>query len=411
LKKKISIVGGGACALMLGSELDPSRFEISIFEKNAALGRKFLVAGEGGLNLSHSEDLHLLKQRYTPLHFMDRALTHFSNRALREWMSTLGIETYVGSSGRIFPKRGIKPIAVLNAIQDKLQTNQVKLYVKHEWEGFSVSGNLLFKTGNGTIEIQSDVVIFCLGGASWPVTGSSGNWTEQFKRKGIQTVPFRASNCAFQIDWPNELASKIEGAALKNVLLGCSGASHFGEVVLTQFGIEGSGIYPLSPQIRHQIEGNGKAELHLDLKPTLTEAKVLQKISERSAKVQLGAWLKTKLKLSDEAVLLLKSGLSKEQFLDPVTLARKIKKIRLTILALSPIEDAISTVGGISLKEITENFELKKMPGYFALGEMLDYDAPTGGYLLQSCFSMGKYLADHLNKNTTLFQTKKAQGI
>lgn len=397
MKKKITIIGGGASALVLACELDSTQFDISLYEKNSALGRKFLVAGEGGLNFTHSEDKKSFIKRYTPFDFLQNAFSTYSNTCYIEWMNSLGIETYVGSSGRLFPKRGIKPIQVLEKILNKIRQNKVQIHVKHEWKGFSENGHLLMQNEKEELEIKSDVTIFCLGGASWPVTGSSGNWLSYLKNKGISVSDFQSSNCAFKVNWEKSLISKIEGKIVKNISISCAEKNHAGEMVLTKFGIEGSGIYPLSPQIRAELNLSGKATIYIDLKPSFTTEKILQKLHSATSSKNLTRRLKEEINLTEAQILLLKTQVSKDEFLDLPVLAERIKHLPLTIEGLAPIDEAISSVGGISLTEITEHFELLKMKQTFIIGEMLDYDAPTGGYLLQSCFSMAMDLATYLN--------------
>lgn len=399
MKKSISIIGGGASALVLASELDSSQFDIHVYEKNTALGRKFLVAGEGGLNFTHSEDKNQFINRYTPFDFLQKAFLNYSNTRYIEWMNALEIETYVGTSGRSFPKRGIKPIQVLEKILNKIRQNKVQIHLKHEWKGFSKSGHLLVQNEKEELEVKSDYIIFCLGGASWPVTGSSGNWLTYFKNKRISVSDFQSSNCAFKVNWEKSHLSKIEGKILKNISISCGEKHHAGEIVLTKFGIEGSGIYPLSPQIREELNRSAKAMIYIDLKPSFPLEKIRQKLHSPSAGKNLTNRLKEELNLSDAQIILLKAQLSKDEFLDLRVLAERIKRLPLTIEGLAPIEEAISTVGGIDLMEINENFELKKLKNNFVIGEMLNYDAPTGGYLLQSCFSMAMDLASHLNTN------------
>lgn len=401
MKKKVAIIGGGACALMLGCELDPEKFEVSIYESNSALGRKFLVAGDGGLNLTHSENENNFIERYTPKQFLKKVFSHFSNKHFIQWLNENGIETFVGSSGRIFPVKGMKPVEVLNILLEKIKRNSVSVYTKHEWKGFSKNNGLLFQNTKESIEVKSDIVIFSLGGASWPVTGSNGNWIKFFEGKTIQTLPFIASNCAFKVDWDKGLIPKIEGKALKNISVTCGTKTHLGEIVLTKFGIEGSGIYPLSPQIRKELQAQIACDIYIDLKPNVTIETLEEKITKILGEKGFTENLKTHLNFSQAQIQLLKVLISKEDFLDPKRLSHHIKQLQLKITGLAPIDDAISTVGGISLTEINENFELKKLKAHYCIGEMLDYDAPTGGYLLQSCFSMGHYLAHFLNENKT----------
>ncbi len=397
MKKTISIIGGGASALILGCELNTEKYTVSIFEKNTALARKFLVAGDGGLNLTHSEDEKKFVLKYTPHEFLESAFKHFSNKDLIKWLNDLGIETFEGSSGRIFPKKELKPIEVLNRIEEKIKNNHITLNFKHEWMGFSSSNELLFKTLGGNKEIKSDIVIFCLGGASWSVTGSKGDWLSYFSEKKIKTINFEASNCSFKIDWPKEIIKNIEGKPLKNISIKCGNKVHVGEVVITSFGMEGSGIYPLTSQIREALNRSGIAKIYIDLKPLVTSDNALKKIIDSRSNLSYTDNCVKQLNLNKTQIILLKSVMSKSDFLDPIKFVNNLKNLELSITALGSIEDAISTVGGISLTEISEKFELKKIKNNFVIGEMLDYDAPTGGYLLQSCFSMGKYLADHLN--------------
>jgi len=397
LKKTISIIGGGASALILACELNTEKHTVSIFEKNAGLGRKFLVAGDGGLNLTHSEDENNFILKYTPYKFLEKAFKHFSNKDFINWLNHIGIETFVGSSGRVFPKKGIKPIDVLNRFEEKIKNNCVTINFKHEWQGFSTDNELVFRTASEQKQIQSDVVIFCLGGASWPVTGSKGDWLTYFSDKNIITNKFEASNCSFKINWPKEIIKVIEGKPLKNISLKCGNKIHSGEIVLTSFGIEGSGVYPLSPQIREELDKFGLAKIYIDLKPLLSSEDALKKITSSRSKLSYTEIIVKQLNLNKTQIALLKSLMSKSDFLNPVKFVNNLKNLEISVTSLGPIEEAISSVGGISLTEISDDFELKKMKNYFVIGEMLDYDAPTGGYLLQSCFSMGKYLAEHLN--------------
>lgn len=391
MKKTVSIIGGGPAAMLLAAHLDTKLFDVTIIEKNNALGRKFLVAGKGGFNLTHSENLAQFIPRYTPFEFLKKALTAFSNEDLRNWFNSLGIPTFVGSSKRIYPEEGIKPIEVLNAILGLLKQNNVKLKTKENWFGFNGSNQLVFDSG---LSIQPDITVFSLGGGSWKKTGSSGDWTNHFSEKGVNIIPFQASNCASEINWKNDFIDKNEGKPLKNIVISCGNSSKKGEIVITQFGLEGGAIYALSPQIRAQLNKNKKAKITIDLKPNLTVDELKSKLSSGKLTQQL---VKS-IKLEKPKIDLLKHYLNREEFLDTNTLANAIKNFPLELVGNAPLDEAISTVGGIDLNEVDENFELKKLKGSFAIGEMLDYDAPTGGYLLQSCFSMGVFVANHLNK-------------
>ncbi len=383
-KTKIAIIGGGPAGLMLAAKLDEAKFEVSIYEKNNAPARKFLVAGHGGFNLTHSEPIEQFIKRYTPSSFFEPLLRSFSNTDLQAWLNTIGIPTFTGTSKRIFPQKGIKPIQVLNTILKVLKDKNVKLHTEYNWQGE---------------KMDADITVFALGGSSWKITGSDGSWTNYFQDKGIEIIPFQASNCAFQINWPKNLISLAAGLPLKNIALKSLDVIKNGEVVITEFGMEGSGIYALSPQIRQQLNEQGKAICYIDLKPSLSMDKLVQLLEEKPGNYTITKYLDSNLNLSKAQLALLKNLTTKEDFLKPETLAVKIKELPLQITGLASIDEAISTTGGVSLNEIDSSFQLKKWPNHYAIGEMLDWDAPTGGYLLQGCFSMGYNLAECLNKS------------
>lgn len=382
---------------MLASKLDCKKFQISIYERNKAAGRKFLVAGQGGFNLTHSEPIEEIIKKYTPSSFLRQALIDFDNKKLREWLSQIGIETFVGSSGRVFPVKGIKPVVVLDTILQQVKNNSAEINYEYEWQGWK-DDKLMFNNAQNEVEVNADLLVLALGGASWPVTGCDGKWIRLFEEKGISIIPFDASNCSFRLKWNQKIPESVIGIPLKNVVFSCGNVSRKGEAVITAEGIEGSGIYPLSPLIRRELKDKGLATVNVDFKPDLSVDEIKNRLSEPA--LSITERLKIKLKLSPVQIALLKQEVSKEVFLDVEKLSIIIKSFPLKITGTGPIEDAISTVGGVSLDEVREQFELKKMPGVYCIGEMLDWDAPTGGYLLQACFSMGHYLAKYLNKQS-----------
>lgn len=384
---------------MLAAMLDDKKYEVHIYEKNTAVGRKFLVAGDGGFNLTHSEEIETFVLRYTPKYFIEQALHSFTNKDLCDWLKNIGIETYTGSSKRIFPVKGIKPIEVLNAFLEKLKTKNVTIHTHHEWKGWSESNALIFQNKKEEIHVDADIIVFALGGASWKVTGSDGMWLELFQKKGIQTIPFQASNCGYTVQWPDAFTEKHEGKWLKNISVFCEDKQKKGELVITKSGIEGGAVYALSPEIRQQLDQKKGAEIAIDFKPTFSKEELVQKLSASSKKT-VTEILSKEINLSDVQISLLKTFLSKEDFIASDKLVAYIKHFPLAITGIAPIEEAISTVGGISLTEVDENFQLKKMRNHYVLGEMLDWDAPTGGYLLQGCFSMGAHTAAYLNTVT-----------
>jgi len=392
MKKKVAIIGGGTGGLFLAAFLDTKLYDVTIYEKKSSLGRKFLVAGDGGFNLTHAEGLSSFKSRYTPRSFLDDALDHFSNVALREWLQRLGIPTFVGSSGRIFPEKGIKPIEVLKLIEEYLTVKNVKFEFNKTFTGWDKNNNVTFDLKE---IIKSDHTVFALGGASWKVTGSDGSWLDIFSQKGISTLPFRASNCAFKINWDEQFIKKYEGEPLKNISISLLDKTQKGEAVITNFGLEGNAIYGLSPEIQASLVSKKEVVVYVDFKPTIDLSTLREKIE--NSKSNTTTTLREKLKLPRSVVELIKTSLTKEEFLDIKVLAKFIKNIPLTITDSAPIDEAISTSGGINLNAVDSKFELKKLKDNFCIGEMLDWDAPTGGYLIQACASTGAYLAHQLN--------------
>ena len=393
-KKIVAIIGGGPAALMLAASLDIRKYKVTIYEKNKALGRKFLVAGKGGFNLTHSESIDTFIDRYTPNDFLKNALSEFTNQSLIQWLEKIGIPTFVGSSKRIYPVKGIKPIEVLKKIMLVLEKKQVKIIYNKEWLGWNEKEDLVFEDGE---IVEADYKVFAMGGGSWNVTGSDGTWLERFSEKGILTKPFVAANCAYKIDWPTAFLEKNEGKPLKNLVVLCDEKKQKGEAVITQFGLEGNAIYALSPQIQEQLDSKNEAVIYLDLKPPFSEEEIKNKLQSSKEK-NISNTLRNVLKMNAVQIDLLKVYLSKEEFLNIEILVHKIKNLALKIQSAAAIDEAISTTGGVALEAVDKHFQIKKMKSNFCIGEMLDWNAPTGGYLLQACFSMGFYVAKYLNQ-------------
>ena len=390
---KIAIIGGGSASLFFASFLDANIYEINIYEQKAVgLGRKFLVAGDGGFNLTHSEDINSFIERYTPSAFLRDALQFFNNQRFMLWLHEIGIPTFIGTSKRVYPEKGIKPIKVLNAIHSVLEKNNTLVHFNKTFTGWNEDNDPIF---NNNEVVTSDYCIFALGGASWKITGSNGSWLKHFKNKGIRTINFEASNCAYQIDWKTSFIDLNEGKPLKNIAISCGSKTQKGEVIITKYGIEGNAIYALGPELRAQLKTKKVAEIILDLKPMLTEEQVLKKLVKPSKNISES--LKTSVNLNPVQINLIKTNLDKTEFTDQKKLAFAIKNLTLKITGVATLDEAISTVGGIDLTEVDANFQLYKIPNHFCIGEMLDWDAPTGGYLLQACASMGAHLANHLN--------------
>lgn len=389
-RKHIAIIGGGPAGLIAADVLVPTH-EVHLYEQGKSVGRKFLVAGQGGFNLTNSVDGAELAAMYTPPGFLDEALAEFGSTATRNWLLEMGIATYVGTSGRVFPTKGIKPIDVLNAIRARLVERGVQFHLEHTFVGFDAEANVLIEHEGMRAGIQADHTLFALGGASWSVTGSTGTWPELFAPLGIGTAPFSASNCGVEVAWPEAFAHAHAGKPLKNVRIHAGERSSFGEATITAQGLEGNAIYPVVPALRVALSSNTPAILRIDLKPNNSNDQLLDKIAGKEPKNYAEA-----LNLDRAAFALLKAFTTKERFFSPFALAQDIKDLQVPVTALRPVEEAISTVGGIRTEDLAPDFSFKRYPNLFALGEMVDWDAPTGGFLLQGCFTMGHHAAQSI---------------
>lgn len=375
--KKVVIVGAGPAGLMAAHFLSKNKkIQVQLFDANKAVARKFLVAGHGGFNLTNSEEIPAFIEKYNHS-YIQNAVFQFSSEDTVKWLSEIGIETFVGTSGKIFPKKGTKPIRVLSSWMNHLNENNVSIFTEQRLIDFD-GKNVSFQTEEEVKTVKYDYLVFAMGGASWKKTGSTGEWIKLFEKKGIGIMPFEASNAGISIhNWSKDLG----GGVLKNTEISINGQKQFGEIELTGYGVEGAPVYALSGQVRKEAK-----ELLVNLKPTLDQDKLLVKF--RQFKGSKTDFLRA-VKLSGSAISLLKNTLSKDDFRNDGLFLKAINQLILPICSLRPIDEAISTVGGISMSEINGQFELKKFPKHFCIGEMLDWDAPTGGYLLQACFAMG----------------------
>lgn len=399
MRKSVAIVGGGPSGLILADKLDKSLFDVTIYDRNLALGRKFLVAGKGGLNITHGEDIEIMKSKYTNFKALQDALTFFTNEDLRGWLLELGVETYSGSSSRVFPVKKTKPIKVFKSILNHIEVQGVKIVYAHTWVGFDTNNLVFIDENNNQTKTNADITVFALGGGSWKVTGSKGEWLTHFENKNIKTKKIEASNAAFGVNWNSGFIKKYEGTPVKNIHISFNNYLTKGEIVISKFGIEGGPIYALSKPLRESLNLSDKPTISINFKPTMKREAIIRKLKESKKRNSWSEHIIWKLKLSRNVFALLRDQLSKEDFLDPDKIADALQAFHIKITDIASVEEAISTVGGINLDEVSDKFELKKLPGTYVIGEMLDWDAPTGGYLLQGCFSMGAYLAYLLNKN------------
>lgn len=375
---RIAIVGSGPAALMAGSQCVLNGHSVSFYEQKKTAGRKFLVAGQGGFNLSNAEELETFVSRYDAFQIQEM-IRQYSPNNLVEWLSKIEVPTYVGSSGKIFPKKGIKPIEVLNAWMEWLISHGAKFYFENEMLDFE-EGKIWMKSKASEEWLNFDRIVFALGGASWKVTGSDARWVDTFHQKGIKTTKLVSSNAGMNISFKNKLEA-IAGTPIKNVLVTLGDDAKMGEITLTSYGLEGSPIYYLNPSYRN----NSSNLLKVDFKPKTKTIKIVE-VLKNSKNNSEG--LKN-LKLSKGAIWILKSEMTKEEFMDVEILAKRIKNFEMKIDSLRPIDEAISSAGGVCWSELKDNLSLKKYPSIYLCGEMLDWDAPTGGYLLQGCFATG----------------------
>jgi len=388
-RKQIIIIGGGPAGMM-AAEILSFAHNVCIYDKAKNVGQKFLLAGKGGFNLTNSLQGEDLTGKYSPAGFMNKALSAFDTLALRQWLSVMGIPTFIGSSGRVFPEKGIKPTDVLNKIRAKLMNQGVQFYTQHEFVGFNNNKHVTLRNQGKDIVLEADYILFALGGASWPVTGSDGSWRVIFESMGIATNPFQSSNCGINIFWPEALRQNHAGKPIKNIKLFTDDLEVKGEAVITHYGMEGNAVYPLVPAIRNMLNANIPATIYIDFKPSNTGEQLLQKITRKDIKTKDYGQL---FNLSTVQLAIIKACTSKDSFLSVNGFIRSIKKLAVPVDSLRPVEEAISTIGGIQTREVNNDFSLKKYPWIYTIGEMLDWDAPTGGFLLQGCFSMGNYAA------------------
>jgi len=390
--KTAAVIGGGPAGLMVAEVLANAGVAVTVYDAVPSVGRKFLLAGRGGLNLTHSEDLSRFLSRYGAAEpHLRGAIEAFPPSALVAWCNALGQETFIGTSGRVFPK-AMKASPLLRAWLGRLRALGVAFRQRRRWRGWDESGALLFDTPDGALSIRADVTILALGGASWPRLGSDGGWVPIFEREGIDVAPLKPSNCGFVADLSDIFVARFEGEPLKGAAFSFEGQSVRGDAVITKVGVEGGAIYALSAALRDGLARNGGAELVIDLRPGIEAGALEAALSRPRGKQTLSAHLRKATKLAPVAIGLLYEeavrGGSPLADLDAAELARLIKGVRLPLTAPAPIERAISSAGGVPFAEL-DGFMLRKKPGVFIAGEMLDYEAPTGGYLLQAAFSTG----------------------
>lgn len=387
--RKIFIIGGGPAGLMAADVLSAAH-DVCIYDKEKNIGQKFLLAGKGGLNLTNCLEGEELCGKYSPAGFMNKALTDFDTFALRQWMLTMGIPTFTGTSGRVFPEKGIRAADVLNRIRTKLLNQGVQFNMEHEFVRFDNNRHVTFKYQDQILTLEADYILFALGGASWPATGSNGLWRNIFESMGIATSPFQPSNCGLNINWPDTVGKVHAGKPLKNIRLFAGDYEVNGEAVITNYGLEGNAVYPLIPALRNMLAANIPAYIYVDFKPSNSMQQLMRKTEGKEVKAKDYGRI---FNLSTAQLAIIKAFSNKASFLAVAGFINCIKKLAIPVSSFRPVEEAISTIGGIRTEEVNDDYSLKKYPWIYTIGEMLDWDAPTGGFLLQGCFSMGNYAA------------------
>ena len=360
---------------------------VDVFDAMPSVGRKFLLAGKGGLNLTHAEALERFVGRYgARAAALAEPLQTFGPQALRDWAAALGVDTFVGSSDRVFPK-DMKAAPLLRAWLHRLRGSGVRFHMRHRWTGFGEDGALLFNAPAGPVPWRPGATVLALGGASWPQLGSDGAWWPWLQQRGVDLAPLQPSNCGFDAAWSEFFSMRFAGEPLKSVALRVGDFHQQGEFVVTAGGVEGSLIYAASPLLRDRIAADGQATFELDLLPMRTLAWVTQELAHPRGPRSLSTHLKTRLHLAGVKAALLWELVPKAVQADPVAFAQAIKALPIRVSAARPIAEAISSAGGVRFEGLDEHLMLRALPGVFAAGEMLDWEAPTGGYLLTACFS------------------------
>lgn len=417
-----AVIGGGPAGLMAAEQLAQAGRSVHVFDAMPSVGRKFLLAGKGGLNLTHSEPLDAFAGRFGDRRpQIEPLLAAFGAEQLRAWAQGLGIATFVGTSGRVFPA-DMKAAPLLRAWLARLRGQGVQFHMRQRWLGWDEAGGLLFATPTGQQRVATRATVLALGGASWPRLGSDGAWVPLLEAKGVQIAPLLPANCGFDVPrvdapvgetrrdffrellgrghapavgWTPFFAERYAGQPFKSVALGFTDSQgrHFarrGEFVATATGVEGSLVYAVSSLLRDEITAHGHATFHLDLLPDHTSERVLAEVRHPRGARSLTSHLKGRLGLDGIKAAILYEQLGKAGMNDPQLLAQAIKRLPITVLAMRPVQEAISTAGGVSFEALDAHLMLGAMPGVFCAGEMLDWEAPTGGYLLTACCATGR---------------------
>jgi len=392
---RVAVIGGGPAGLMAAEVARAAGAEVDLYDRLASAGRKFLIAGKGGLNLTHSEPFDAFVARFGARRAeVGRWLAQFGADAVRDWARGLGVETFVGTSGRVFPV-DLKAAPLLRGWVRRLRASGIAFHMQHRWLGWNDAGALRFAHPAGEREVCADAVVLALGGGSWPVLGSDAAWLPVLRERGVDVAPLVPANCGFDIAWSEHFAARHAGDPVKSVLIEWRGSDgsrvrQQGEFVITASGVEGSLIYALSAPLRDAIASSGTAQILLDLAPGRDAARLAADLAQPQGSRSTSEHWRRHAGIEGVKAGLLYEVLSKTQVRDAACVARTIKALPLTLLRPRPIDEAISSAGGVRFEALGADLMLKKLPGVFCAGEMIDWEAPTGGYLLTACLASGR---------------------
>ncbi|MCB1446479.1 MAG: TIGR03862 family flavoprotein [Rhizobiaceae bacterium] len=391
-KRKIAIIGGGPAGLMAADALASAGAAVTVYDAMPTVGRKFLLAGKSGLNITHAEDYDRFRTRFGPASARLRpALDAFTPDDVRKWAAGLGTETFVGSSRRVFP-RVMKASPLLRAWLRHLDDLGVTIRTRHRWAGFEGDG-LRIDAPSGPMAIRPDATLLALGGASWPRLGADAAWVEWLAGKGVAIAPFRPANCGFDVDWSHVMRAGFAGAPVKGVTATSAAGTFPGEFVISRHGIEGSLVYHHAAALRDALERDGRAALTIDLAPGRGLERLARDLARQDRKASFSSRLRKGARLEGVKVALLRELAPALMPDDPDVLARGIKRLAIPLVRPRPIAEAISSAGGVAFDGVDDGFMLRALPGLFVAGEMLDWEAPTGGYLLTACLATGRAAA------------------
>jgi len=393
--RSVAIIGGGPAGLMAAEILIQNGVRVDLYDAMPSVGRKFLLAGKGGLNLTHSETSELFLSRYGARQTQIKPwIEAFGPEALRLWVHGLGVETFVGTSGRVFPTE-MKAAPLLRAWLHRLRAAGVRLHMRHGWLGWNEDGALRFSTPDGENLVHSDAMVLALGGGSWARLGSNGAWVPLLAQRGVPVAALRPANCGFDVGWSEHFRTRFAGHPLKSVVATFTDKDGVtvrkqGEFMVTATGVEGSLIYALSAPLRDGIESTGAAVLYLDLLPGRELSFVIAELARPRGSRSMASHLQSRLAIKGVKAGLLRECVPAQDYADPARLGAMIKALPVRLIAPRPLDEAISSAGGVAFEALDERLMIRSLPGVFCAGEMLDWEAPTGGYLLTACFASGR---------------------